>query len=142
MINSKNMSFVSNFFIEELAHCKKCCEAIGLEAVFDENATDVCGKKLKGSFAMYVNKSDRGPKIDSFFEYYKEVAETYKQILLDEGKITEAFAKNHFCYLGIEKLYDFNSYKDDRIVPNDFRNLLTHGDPDKIEEYAAMLEAE
>lgn len=128
MIDTENLHFVSNFFNEERAHIAKCCEHIGLEVFFDDCARVGYNEKVEDCFSMYIKNEDVGTeKHELFYDIYIKLADVYKDMLLKEGKITEEFAKNHFCYLGIEKIYDFSTPQAGEILPEDHRNRATRG---------------
>ncbi len=121
--------FIGNFGQEELPHYKVCMNAAGLHPLYSNDAFDAMGNKMDETISCYLpNEEYMTPSHNQFYRLYSQVADTYKAELLKTGKISQEFADTHFCYLGIEKLYDFDNMKDNAISPHDSFNMLVYGE--------------
>ncbi len=123
-MNDEKIVFITNFDAVELPHYKACCEAANIRGIFKDDAVDVFGRKMDGCLAFYVPEEQKdAPELDIFHRLYREIANTYKKMLLESGIITQRFADTHWCYLGIEKVYDFANMTYNEFSPLDGPNL-------------------
>ena len=133
----RDLIFMSNFDKAMLPHYIRCCREAGLHAVIKNNAVDALGRPMDECYAFYVYRSQyNSPEQNKFYDLYIDVEKAYKQILLENGTITQRFADTHFCYLGIEQVYDLKNIEYNEFSPDDTYNLdytnSIHGEvPDK-----------